>query len=150
MSTEKDGQGSLFGGAPAAVESTDDTIRAAYVSTGRTLDDLPYTAEFDSIHRAAGGASYGTPRQLFHRLHNLRKAGKLGRVGAAATKPPKISEDDERLLRGLVEGAVGSLGQRDQLPFTPQMDRLVEDFNTRTGRTLDPHTVWRLIAKLAK
>jgi hypothetical protein len=147
MSTE--GQGSLFGG-EAAGAGADDVIKAAYISTGRTLDDLPYTPEFDSIYRAAGGAAYGTPRALFHRLHNLRKAGKLGRVGAAATKPPKISEDDEALLLRLVEGAVGSLGQRDQLPFTPEMDRLIEDFNGRTGRQLDPHTVWRLIAKLAK
>jgi hypothetical protein len=45
---------------------------------------------------------------------------------------------------------VGGLGQRDQLPYTPAFDALVQEFNAATGRSLDPHSVWRLVAKLAK
>jgi hypothetical protein len=143
------GQGTLF--QPAGPEpDADEALKLAYLSTGRTLDDLPYTPEFDAIYRAVGAERAGSRRDIFHRLHNLRKAGKLGRVGAAATRPPVITDDDEQVLRGLVERSVGSLGQRDQLPFTPVMDRLMQDFNARTGRSLDAHTVWRLIAKLAK
>jgi hypothetical protein len=50
----------------------------------------------------------------------------------------------------MVRSSVGTLGQRDQLPFTPEFDRLVEAFNQRTGKSLSPHDVWRLIAKIAK
>jgi len=45
---------------------------------------------------------------------------------------------------------VGSLGQRDQLPYSEQSGPLVAAFNQQTGRDLTPHDVWRLVAKLAK
>ena len=62
----------------------------------------------------------------------------------------RLSPKEEKSLEEMVISAVGSLGQRDQLPFTPAFDTLVESFNEKTGRSLDPHGVWRLIAKLAK
>ena len=87
---------------------------------------------------------------LFRRLHNLRKAGKLPKVGKAATLPVKLQPREESWLRDRVVATVGSLGQRDQLPFDPKFDTLVESFNAHTGRALSPHDVWRLVAKLAK
>src|SRR5262249_38884350 len=139
----------LFGDMPLPAQESDDRLIAAYTGAGRTLDDLPYTEDFERLFAAAGEGG-GSPRAIFHRLHNLRKAGKLPKLGRPATKPPRIDPGDEAALSGLVVGAVGSLGQRDQLPYTPEFDRLVEVFNQRTGRNLTPHDIWRLVAKLAK
>ena len=123
----------------------------AYRSAGRTLDDLPYTDEFDRVYDAIGGeASNRTRRWVFHRLHNLRKAGKLPRLGRSEESRPRIEPEEEALLAALVVELAGTLGQRDRLPYTPEMDTLLERFNARAGRSLEPHEVWRLVAKLAK
>ncbi len=137
------------------ISAHDGAIIGAYKSVGRTLDDLPYTTEFERLYAAvAGGADAPNKREVFHRLHNLRKAGRLPRVGRsgspAGAPPPRIEPAEEDLLRGMVMQSVGSLGQRDQLPYTDTFDTVVEAFNQRTGRALEPHSVWRLIAKLAK
>ncbi len=139
------------GESAASPESLDAKIAAEYAYAGRTLDDLPYTPEFENLYRrVVGPGATPTPRELFHRLHNLRKAGKLPKVGRASTPALKVTPGDEDVARELVVAAVGSLGQRDQLPLTPVFDALVERFNERTGRSLTPHDVWRLVAKLAK
>jgi hypothetical protein len=126
----------------------------AYAGAGRTLDDLPYTPEFDALVAAASPHYPDMDRYaLFRRLHNLRKAGKLPKTPPSARPaglPVKLSPEEEAWLRDEVVGAVGSLGQRDQLPYSPRFDALVEAFNARTGRGLEPHAVWRLVAKLAK
>lgn len=142
--------GSLFPGV-SGVGLDDQMLITAYGTIGRTLDDLPYTAEFDRLFRAVDGDARGiAPRDVFHRLHNLRKAGKLPKVGRTKVAPPRIAKKEEEFLeRAVIEG-VGSLGQRDQLPFTAKFDALVESFNQRFGRGLEPHDVWRLVAKLAK
>jgi len=138
---------SLFGPGPAPADP-DEPLIQAYVSGGRTLDDLPYTPEFERLFRAA--AAGRSEREVFHRLHNLRKAGRLPRLGKPASLPPRLDAGGEARLAALVVEAVGSLGQRDQLPYTQAFDSLVERFNQQAGRTLAPHDVWRLIAKLAK
>ena len=135
-----------------STRSDDDAALArAYEQEARTLDDLPYTPEFERLFEAVGGDYEGrSRREVFHRLHNLRKAGRLARLGRGASQPPKISADEEAHLRSLVQFYAGSLGQRDRLPYTPEFDRLVERFNDSASRNLEPHDVWRLIAKLAK
>lgn len=140
------------------IEPSDETppereavLVAAYLEAGRTLDDLPYTHEFDRLMETARAAGdRRSPRELLHRLHTLRKAGHLPRVGKASSTPPKIDAEEEILLAELVTKAVGSLGKRDQLPYSEAFDVLVGEFNRRTGRALDPHSVWRLVAKLSK
>lgn len=143
----KPGEPTLFGEMPLG--DMDELLIAAYFSTGRTLDDLPYTEEFERLYRSVS-ASGQSERAVFHRLHNLRKAGKLPRLGKPTTRPPKIDPADEEALSRLIVSAVGSLGQRDQLPYSAEFDRLVERFNQETGRSLAPHDLWRLIAKIAK
>jgi len=85
--------------------------------------------------RAAAGA--GCCREARARsvpqLHNLRKAGKLPRLGKPAGSPPRIDEREEGALVELVVAAVGSLGQRDQLPYAEQFAPLVAAFNPADG-----------------
>lgn len=148
---------SLFG---AAASDDDDRSTAshfnqrlieAYAAVGRTLDDLPYTEEFLRVCELAGAAEAGMSEQVvFRRLQNTRKAGKLPPIGKAPSRPPKISMDEEEWLRNAVEEAVGTLGQRDQLPFTERFEQLLNRFNQVSGRRMDPHDLWRVIAKIAK
>ena len=132
-------------------EQRDAALMAAYESSGRTLDDLPYTPEFEQIFATAGGeAVWGSRKEAFRRLHNLRKRGGLARLGRSGSGAIKVSRDEETLVCELVIGAVGSLGQRDQLPFDAQLDALNLEFGNRTGRQLSQYDFWRLIAKVAK
>jgi len=145
------GAGAAADGKPAdrAAEFAD--LIAAYQKVGRTLDDLPYTRDFDALCLAAQRSHPDLDKyQLFRRLHNLRKAGKLPKLGKPATLPVKLSAKEESWLRERMVETCGSLGQRDQLPYDPRFDTIVESFNAHTGRTLSPHDVWRLVAKLAK
>ncbi|MEM6458418.1 MAG: hypothetical protein AAF710_03395 [Planctomycetota bacterium] len=133
----------------------DDTLIAVYAKQGRTLDDLPYTDEFEAIYTAMYGpdgthAAHQTRDAVFHRLHNLRKAGKLPRLGRAKSPPPRVTPDQEARLVELVETEVGQLGKRDQLLYRPAFDTIVDAFNTQTGLSLSPHDLWRIVAKLAK
>ena len=142
--------GGLFGdgGSPGEL---DQRLGEAYAEIGRTLDDLPYTREFDRLFetvREIRGAM--DRRDLFHRLHNLRKAGKLPRVGRSGSKAQAVTPEREAELRELVIELAGSLGQRDRLPYTPEFDRLVSEFNNAGALSLEPYDVWRLVAKLAK
>jgi hypothetical protein len=143
----------LFGGGDIekpAMAQEDQRLIEAYQSAGRTLDDLPYTPEFETLYAATGERIGKDRRSVFHRLHNLRKAGKLPRMGRASEPPPKVTPEDEAVLVQLVTEAVGTLGQRDQLPFDSKFDHLVQVFGDRTGRTMSLRDVWRLVAKLAK
>ncbi|MEI7657721.1 MAG: hypothetical protein WCK33_06605 [Phycisphaerae bacterium] len=129
----------------------DEAIVRAYEAQGRTLDALPYTEAFERLYAAAGGdAAWGGPNAAFRRLHNLRKAGKLPRLGRSAVQPVRVSSQEERILGELVVAAVGSLGQRDQLPFDPRFDQVHAAFRRRSGRDLSRHDFWRLVAKIAK
>lgn len=126
-------------------------VIAKYTAIGRTLDDLPYTPEFEQLlneakrtHPAIGA------RELLRRLRNLRKQGGLPTVGRAPSLAVRLEPSEETWLKAQVERVCGTLGQRDQLPYDQRFDELLERFNAHTGRTLDPHTLWRLVAKLAK
>ncbi len=142
--------GTLFGGEPDRAER-DQAIVDAYARASRTLDDLPYTDEFETVMVLVRETDPdATHRDIFHRLHNLRKAGKLVRLGRGASSPPRLDETHERLLIDLVAGEVGSLGQRDRLPYTDGFDRVAAAFANRTGLQLSHHDLWRVIAKLAK
>ena len=135
--------------------SDDDLLISVYQKQGRTLDDLPYTDVFETLYTsmygdADDGAHAPSRAEVFHRLHNLRKAGKLPRMGRAHGERPRITPEQEALLATKVEQAVGALSKRDQLLYTPTFEDLCTAFNADAGLELSRHDVWRLIAKLAK
>lgn len=135
----------------------DELIISVYRKQGRTLDDLPYTAEFERIYEAMVGdrgadepLAAMTRGELFHRLHNLRKAGRLPRLGRAASQPPTINQQQQQALVELVEAQIERISLRDRLPYTDPFDQIVTALNAQFGTDLAPHDVWRIIAKLAK
>lgn len=145
------GAASLFGENAGDERESERVLIEAYRKGGRTLDDLPYSPEFDAVVvsvRAAGVA--GSPREILRRLHNIRKAGRLPRLGAGASSPPVVERAHEETLAAILVERLGSLGQRDQLPYTPEFDAVAEQFFARTGLTMTHHALWRLIAKIAK
>lgn len=142
--------------ATPSTRPSDDEQRliAAYVAIGRTLDDLPYTGDFERLlaRLRASGSPDPDRRAVILTLQRLRKArkGGLPSVGRVASAPPKVHAEEETLLASLVTDAVGSLGSRDSLLYDPRFDTIVETFNFRTSKAMSHHDVWRLVAKLAK
>ncbi|MEO0475441.1 MAG: hypothetical protein AAF085_05620 [Planctomycetota bacterium] len=132
--------------------SDDDLLISVYQKQGRTLDDLPYTDAFETLYLSMYGDEDGAPSRanVFHRLHNLRKAGKLPRMGRAHGERPRVTPEQEAMLVSHVEAAVGALSKRDQLLYTPAFEELCTGFNSEAGLELSRHDIWRLIAKLAK
>ena len=138
---------SLFGEDPR-LSTQDETLIGVYERIGRTLDDLPYTQEFEEL-RAAIDADM-TRRDVLHRLMNLRKAGKLPRLGKSPSLAVKLTDNEERSLIELLREHLGTTGARDRLPYTEAFDPFHASFTEKTGRQLEQHTLWRLICKLAK
>ncbi|MEM6853920.1 MAG: hypothetical protein AAF911_10745 [Planctomycetota bacterium] len=136
----------------------DELLINVYQKQGRTLDDLPYTDEFETLYTAMYGPNgrdadhpaEQTKAKVIHRLQNLRKAGKLPKLGRAKSSPPRIDAAQEQLLITFVEAEIGQLSKRDQLLYEPTFDNIVDTFNTTTGLSLTHHDLWRIIAKLAK
>lgn len=137
----------LFG-QRAPQDEIDQTLIALYEASGRTLDDLPYTPEFARLY--ADVSADESEGEVLRRLQRLRKAGKLPRLGRGAAPAIRLTTDEESTLRELVEAKVQTLGQRDRLPYTADFDSILLAFNERTGRALDHHTLWRLVARIAK
>ena len=134
----------------------DELLISVYQKQGRTLDDLPYTDAFETLYAAMYGGNeveqQDAPSRawVIHRLQNLRKAGRLPRLGRAQSERPRITMEQETLLAGEVERQVGALSKRDQLLYTAGFEELCTRFNNEAGLELSRHDVWRLVAKLAK
>jgi len=145
-----DGTESIFGGDDSAGRSLvgGGVLVSVYQRLGRTLDDLPYTSEFGDLLVSVGRE--GEERAVLSELQRLRKAGRLPRLGRSKTHAVRLSDAEESLLMRLVEDTAGSVGRRDSLPYTPAFQGVLDAFNERSGRSLDHHTLWRLIARLAK
>ena len=142
--------GALFAGVEQRVAVKKDLLIALYEKTARTADDLPYTPHFETLYKsyAAGhGELRPTRGEVWRHLLNLRKAGKLPKLGPARSQPPEISPEDRERLKDLLGP---DLGKRDRLPYTDRFDALVDAFNGTQVRKMSPHLVWRLVATLAK
>ena len=142
--------GMLFSGVEADLPAKRRVLAKIYEEVGRTADDLPYTPDFEKmffLYSTEYPEPKPTRREVWRHLLNLRKAGKLPKLGEARSPSPEVSAAQEGAIRELLGEEIG---KRDRLPYTERFDRLVDDFNKTQGRPLSPHLVWRLVAKLAK
>jgi hypothetical protein len=121
-----------------------------YEKVGRTADDLPYTPHFEQLYEPYI-AEHAPPKpsraEVWRHLINIRKAGKLPKLGEARSKPPNLPDEDRARLRDLLKK---DMGKRDRLPYTQRFDELVDSFNKTLDRPLSPHLIWRAVATLAK
>ncbi len=143
--------GALFAGVAPKVEVKREALIEIYLQIERTADDLPYTPEFVKLHTAYAAKfveNKPAEQETWRQLLNLRKAGKLPKLGEARSKAPEIEPAEKQKLRELIGE---DMGKRDRLPYTAKFDKIVDEFNKgRAGRRLSPHLVWRLVATLAK
>jgi catechol 2,3-dioxygenase-like lactoylglutathione lyase family enzyme len=142
--------GALVAGVEQRVSVKKELLINLYEKTARTADDLPYTPHFETLYKSylSGlGEPKPTRGEVWRHLLNLRKAGKLPKLGPARSQPPEISPEERERLRALLGP---DLGKRDRLPYTDRFDHLVDEFNGTQVRKMSPHLVWRLVATLAK
>jgi catechol 2,3-dioxygenase-like lactoylglutathione lyase family enzyme len=142
--------GALFAGLEEKFGVQRAPLIAAYQKIARTADDLPYTTQFEQLYREYS-ASFGDRRpdraEVWRHLLNLRKAGKLPKLGEARSVPPAITPEQEQRLRELLGE---DIGKRDRLPYSGRFDEVVRGFNAAEPRKLTPHAIWRLVARVAK
>jgi catechol 2,3-dioxygenase-like lactoylglutathione lyase family enzyme len=142
----------LFAGVEHKVAAKKQTLIKLYEKLARTADDLPYTPHFESLYEPYV-AHFADPKptraEVWRHLLNLRKAGKLPKLGEAKSKPPDVAPEARQRLREVLGD---DIGKRDRLPYTPRFDQIADEFNKTLPRAqrLSPHLVWRLIATLAK
>lgn len=141
---------SLFPGMESRSAVKREQLSEVYQQIGRTADDLPYTPHFEKLYNTYA-AHYPDPRptraEVWRHLLNLRKGGKLPKLGEARSTPPDVSDDDRHKLRAMLGP---DIGKRDRLPYTKRFDQIVDSFNRTQPRPISPHLVWRLVATLAK
>jgi catechol 2,3-dioxygenase-like lactoylglutathione lyase family enzyme len=142
--------GALFSQVESRVSPKREALSKIYEEIGRTADDLPYTPHFEKLfnnYAALYPQTKPTREEVWRHLLNMRKGGKLPKLGNARSMPPPVSEEDRAKLRQML-GA--DIGKRDRLPYTKRFDELVDAFNRTQSRPISPHLVWRLVATLAK
>ena len=67
------------------LDPADERLVEAYKASGRAVDDLAYTPEFESLIRLLGVEdSIEARHMVYQRLLSLRKRGRLPRVGRLA------------------------------------------------------------------
>ena len=140
----------LFAGVEERLPTRREALTQIYVQIVRTADDLPYTPQFEQLYglyTAAVPDPKPTHAEVWRHLLNLRKGGKLPKLGEARTDSPEIDPEAEGTLRNLLGK---DIGKRDRLPYSERFDALVDRFNQTRARPLSPHLVWRLVARLAK
>src|ERR1700723_798823 len=74
----------LFSGIEPAVPAKRRLLAAVYEKIGRTADDLPYTPQFEELFNLYASQlpePKPTHREVWRHLLNLRKAGKLPKLG---------------------------------------------------------------------
>jgi len=142
--------GALFSGVEAKIAPKYAELSRIYESIGRTADDLPYTPHFEKLF-SDYATMFPDPKptraEVWRHLLNLRKGGKLPKLGEARSTPPPVSDEDRMRLRDMLGP---DIGKRDRLPYTKRFDELVDEFNRTQPRAISPHLVWRLVATLAK
>ena len=144
----------LFAGMKPKVRANPEALIKLYESIGRTADDLPYTPQFETLFKdyaaqltAKGATGEIVREEVWRHLLNLRKAGKLPKLGDSKSTPPEITDVEKKKLAELVGDMIG---RRDRLPYTDRFDKIVDEFNKSQPRPISPHFVWRLVATLGK
>ena len=92
--------GALFAGVEEKVAVKADALASIYQNLGRTADDLPYTPHFETLYSSYASKLETKPtrQEVWRHLLNLRKAGKLPKLGEARSRSPKVDPEAEATI----------------------------------------------------
>lgn len=136
---------------PGELDDRESLLIHLYKKEGRTLDDLPYTLEFDELYKNFSAKfAEANPRDTLQQLFRLRKSGRLPRMGRASSQPFSLSPDEKDVIIQVLEDRGLSLSLRDRLPYTAEFDDVFSHITSRLDKTLSKHDVWRVLARLSK
>jgi hypothetical protein len=132
----------------------DRRLIAAYVRAAVTLDAIPYSSAMDEILRYLARPS-GDARTVLDRLTYLRKSGRLPQLGRDRTlvvSLDRMTDVHFEWLTNWVRVKLGSIGRRDQLPYSDDFDVLFEEFVKQFPdmRDINKNEVWLAVARRAK
>ncbi|MFA6133602.1 MAG: hypothetical protein WC869_06250 [Phycisphaerae bacterium] len=111
-------------------------------------DSLPYTDEFQQLKTEFFDRTFKnvTDAEFWNILVTVGKKG--GVRGKPRTSiAPSLAEDNQRLLLSLMPVPIG---ERDRLPYSKALDRLVQQFSSTAGTNLTHREIWLAILSLAK
>lgn len=129
----------------------DQRLVELYAQLGRPSDDLPYSEDFRRLMESLrAGGDNRSDEEVMRRLLRLRKAARLPRATRPSTPVGLVPAEDIELAEDLLRRALGALGSRDRLPYTPEFEGLLKEYNAQATRPLDPHRFWRLVARISK
>ncbi|WP_417749866.1 DUF3644 domain-containing protein [Rosistilla oblonga] len=131
-----------------SVATDKELIQGLLRATESPRDALPYTNEFDELHRQyrVSTAQQISEHEFWRKLSGAAKQGG-GRKKKRGQAPPTLTHQQLDKLRRLV---TEKLGSRDSLPYTDEFDRVHLEFNTITKQNLTKHQLWRTIGNLGK
>src|SRR5579862_2691589 len=138
-----------FSWAAPPLAPEDEKLVAAYEKIGKPLDLLPFTDDFEKLmNELEQEATDEKKAEIFRRLLNLRKAGRLPRANSiidAAAEGIPISADDQELL-----SAYKRIDRPlDALPYTEYFEKLIDEL----GKSKTPaikHAVFQRLLSLRK
>lgn len=131
-----------------SVTTDKDLVGGLLRATESTRDALPYTDEFDELHRQYRLSTHQelSPHEFWRKLSAAAKQGG-GRGKKRGQPAPTLTHQQLDKLRPLV---TGKLGSRDSLPYTDDFERIHAEFNRVTKLSLSRHELWRTIGNLGK
>ncbi len=131
-----------------SVANDKNLIRGLLHAAESTRDALPYTDEFDDLHRQyCSGTDDEIPKHDFWRKLSAAAKQGGGKGKKRGQSPPALTHQQLDKLRPLI---TGKLGSRDSLPYTEDFERIHREFNTTAKSKLTQHQVWRTVGNLGK
>jgi len=133
-------------------EKEEGIIRELLAKATLPRDALPYTDEFLRLKQRFAKRSKRTnisDADFWKTLVRIGKRGGLKREkgrGRAPRGPTLTVEQRLEIIRLMPDG----VGIRDNLPYTPEFDRIHRQFTRLTGVEFTKHEFWRAVSRVAK
>jgi hypothetical protein len=121
-------------------------LTAEFNRLKRSVDDLPYTTDFDSIIDTWPYAKKPTALQVWRWLSGLREEGD-GKLAGFKAQPSALPNNVQHSLATMLNRQPS----RDSLPYTPEFEQMLETL-LRSGldSAVTLHDMWRATVSMAK
>ena len=123
-------------------------LRELLQSANVARDSLPYTEEFERLKKEYWGRTFKqmSNAEFWTALVSVAKQGGV-RGKRKSNGSPTLREEHAELLKKLLPVPIG---QRDRLPYTESLSKLVVKFNQLAETALTERQLWLAILHIAK